>query len=246
MKIEIQGLGIIGASIAMALKKNTKCKVYGYDIDKNTLNYAVSKGIIDGCKKSFKADYVFICLPIDIVVDVINSIDSVDSIIFHTTSLQKFVFDEVKNKKLKLLGFHPLGGSEKSGIQNADIRYITQSNSILVVDSRFKITQDIIQAALNLLKKISLNVIQTDPNTHDKILAYTSHMLHLISYALIKAPFSVDGFTGRAFSDFTRITKSNKDMWRFIFKKNKKNIYRSWGYFKTIVDGFFKSEFKNI
>lgn len=246
MTAGIIGLGVIGASIAMALRKKFRCRVYGYDSDPETIKYALKNRIIDGTMPSHSTNYIFVAVPPASVVSVIRKLKSTNSIILHTTSIQKFVFDEFLNSGMLLFGFHPLGGAEKSGIKNANPEYILSNNSIFVVDDRYSIQPSTINMVFKMLKKISAWVVKTDPSTHDRMLSYTSHMLHLISYAIVKAPFNVNGFTGRSYSDFTRIAASDRKIWRFILKKNKENVVRSFEYVKNKVEHFIKNEFKNI
>ena len=235
MEIAIVGLGLIGGSLCKSIKKYTKNQVYGYDIDKKTEKIALDSGIIDeslDLEKLKTVDITFVCLypneTVDYVKRNINNFKQ-GSIICDVCGVKKYIEDEIEdiilNNGLNFVGTHPMAGREFSGLAYSDEKIFEGASFIIAK------TQKTSDLALEKVKKLALGigfgrVVETDPIEHDRIIAYTSQLAHVISNAYVKSPelSKHRGFSAGSFQDLTRVAKLNETMWSRLFMLNKEDL----------------------
>ncbi|MBE6903394.1 MAG: prephenate dehydrogenase/arogenate dehydrogenase family protein [Ruminococcaceae bacterium] len=234
MVIGIVGLGLIGGSLAKAYKKSNNT-VYGFDIDTITLQYAIMTGTLDAAltQDTLKlCDAVFIALYPDATVEYIlknQSFFKKDSIVIDCCGVKEKIcspcFDIADKNNFHFVGGHPMAGLQNSGYKNSKEDLFCGANMILVP----KKNEDI--ALLSKIKDILVlagfeSVSVTSAQNHDKIIAYTSQLAHVVSNAYVKSPSAAvhHGFSAGSYKDLTRVAQLSAEMWTQLFMDNKENL----------------------
>ncbi len=239
--ITVIGLGFIGGSIAIDLKnKLPLSKIMGFDPDQNTRQYAKNTGFIDNIAHSLTqaiktAELIIIAAPI-------SAYSSIFKTIKRALKPRQIITDvaSVKNEAIKIaikeLGAHlpqfvpghPLAGSEKNGIKVAR-RMLFNGRKVLLTPTAIT-NIAAIHTVTDLWKTLGASVNIMPPDQHDKILALTSHLPHILSYAFMKtiqkAPNHQEILknTARSFDDLTRIAASDPNLWADICLANSEHI----------------------
>ena len=227
MEICVAGMGIIGGSMCLALKRAGH-NVYGWNRSKQALEYAFNHSIIDGTAQTFENfDVVFIALPPEATVNFINSNTFKDgAVVADVCGVKKYIADEVfaKPRNFRYIGCHPMAGKEVSGIENASAELFDWASMILVrgdaEDSAVKIIWD-------LIRDMGFGrIVECSAELHDKKIAYTSQLAHIVSNAYVKDGEieGCIGFTGGSFQDMTRIAGVDENMWTSLYMKNQDNL----------------------
>lgn len=234
MKILVVGLGLIGGSICKALKKYTGHTVAGSDLNKEIEQKALADGSIDfafsGDFRDF--DLTVICLYPKAAESYFreNAPEMCPkSLVSDVCGIKGNFSERMKNiaeeNSLEYIGIHPMAGKEFGGYAN--------SFAELFVNANFIITpfEDSSAEKTELLKALASDIgagkiIVTSPENHDKMIAYTSQLAHIVSSAYVKSPeLEVEcGFSGGSFQDMTRIATMNESMWTDLFMQNRDNL----------------------
>jgi len=234
MNILTVGLGLIGGSFCKALKKYTDNRVIGTDKDKSVEERALSDNSID---EAFSGDFseidlIVICLYPDAAEKYFISVaDKLKkgTVITDVCGI-KGEFAEKMNtiaieNGLDYVGVHPMAGREFGGYENSIADLFQNSNFILTP------FQNSNEKAVEMLKKLAIEIgakklVVTTPYEHDKIIAYTSQLAHVVSSAYVKSPVIEKecGFSGGSFQDMTRIATMNEEMWSTLFLQDKANL----------------------
>jgi prephenate dehydrogenase len=228
MNIGVVGLGLIGGSICMALKR-AGFTVYGYNRSEGPLKYALSHGIIDGEISSFShLDVVFVALPLEATINfILNTPFKSGAIVSDICGVKKLIEDKVysANLPIRYVGIHPMAGKEVSGIENACEDLFDRASMVIV---HGKLTDS---DALSTIKKLTVDmnfkrIVECSAEVHDKKIAYTSQLAHVVSncYVKDKTIESCLGFTGGSFQDMTRIAGVDEKMWAELFIANADNL----------------------
>ncbi len=233
MIITAVGIGLIGGSMCKAIKKHTNHKVYGIDINSETIAMAVSQNAIDGETDDLSlADITIVSLyPTDAIDYIISNADRFKegSIVIDTCGIKKEIVDRVtpvlEKYGVSFIGCHPMAGREFSGFEYS-LDDLFDTASFIITPS-----ESVPQAKLNLLEDFaySLNfkkVVFASPEEHDQIIAFTSQLAHIVSNAYIKSPTHQKqlGFSAGSFQDLTRVAKLNETMWTPLFMLNKEPL----------------------
>jgi prephenate dehydrogenase len=251
-KVVIVGLGLIGGSLAWALKKSGKVgNVTGIDIDRDSIDFAVSKKIIDEGSVDFaegaaRAEIVVIATHVGSIVKTAKSITpllSEGTIITDVGSVKgKIVRDieEVMPPHLHFLGGHPIAGTENSGIKNADPGLFKGRRFILTPTEK---TALIVKSRVaTLWELVGSEVHEMDTDAHDRIFGFVSHLPHVLAYSLVDAILSTGesdtllNFAGGGLRDYTRVAASSPEMWCEILIANKENVLKAVKEFKGSLD----------
>ena len=231
MKIGIAGLGLIGGSMAKAFKFHTDNEVYGFDIDEGSFKRAVLVGAVDGRLDDSTigdCDLIIAALYPEATVNYICSNASKfkkDAIVVDCCGVKEYVcgpcFKAAEEYGFEYYGGHPMAGTQYSGFANAKENMFAGASMIIVP----KNTDDIFK--LDKVKSIFTsigfrNITVTDAKTHDKMIAYTSQLAHVVSNAYVKSPNAQvhKGFSAGSFKDLTRVAKLNENMWTELFLEN--------------------------
>ena len=235
------GVGLIGGSLCLDIKKiYPKVKIYGIDSSVDNLDLAVELNLID-FKTSLdnlnKADLVLISTPVDvankIIIDVLNNINS-KSLVIDFGSTKTNICSKVNNhkKRKNYLASHPIAGTEFSGPKAAFLG-LYSNKTIILCDSE-KTDTNLLTTAENIFRSMQMNIRYMDSFSHDKHIAYVSHLSHISSFMLGKTVMdkeknenNIFDMAGSGFESTVRLAKSSPEMWAPIFELNKENIVES-------------------
>lgn len=224
MKIVVYGLGIIGASVCASLKRAGHI-VYAKNRSREPLEYALSRGVIDGEAKSYEgAEAVILALPPRVVMRELDEGNFPANIIVADICGVKKPLEDVvfsRPRTYRYIGMHPMAGKETTGILSASVTLFDGANLIL---TRHEKTND---AAFDTVKALGRDmgfgrIMECTAEYHDNMIALTSQLAHVVSNAYVKSPLTekCDGFTGGSFQDMTRIAGLDENVWTELFFLN--------------------------
>lgn len=227
MKIMIAGLGLIGGSMAKSLVR-ANIKVDGWDRD-NVVEYALKNNIIENKANDFsKYDLVFIALPPDATMNFIENNTFKDNAIVSDICGVKGVIEKLvysKPRNFKYVGCHPMAGKEVSGIENSTEKLFDNANMIIIENENTN--AEAVQTLTELFIKMGFKLIKhCSADHHDRKIAYTSQLAHIVSNAYVKSPAGKNyvGFTGGSFQDMTRIAGVDEEVWTRLYMLNREKV----------------------
>lgn len=235
MIITVVGLGLIGGSVCKALKKNTDNVVYGIDNNRDTISLAIAEGSIDkeaDISDISNTDLTVICLyPEATISFVLNNKSNFkkNSLVIDMCGVKEVIVEKateiLSSENVYFVGTHPMAGREFSGFKySVDDLFV---NSNFIITPLVKTTRENIIIVEDFAKSIgATRIIETSPENHDKMIAFTSQLAHIVSNAYVKSPEmeNVKGYTAGSYKDLTRVAKLNPDMWTSLFMQNKGNL----------------------
>ncbi len=228
MKICVAGLGIIGGSLCLALKR-AGYSVAGWNRSQKPINYALENDIIDEPATDFKKyDAVLVALPPKAAVKFLNENEFKDgAVVADICGVKGYLEKEIykKPRNFRYLGTHPMAGKEVSGVENA-CADLFDGASIIIVNNQ---NSDIyaVQLITELAAEMGFKkIIECSSDEHDRKIAYTSQLAHVVSNAYVKNEEIKGclGFTGGSFQDMTRIAGVDENVWTELYLLNKKNL----------------------
>jgi prephenate dehydrogenase len=251
-QILIIGLGLIGSSIAKA-SKNKGIIVHGFDINESSLSTALEDNIIDSSFDSIesinhkdlvdKIDLIVISVSPKNTQNILNQIKNLwntNITITETASVKNHL--NISSASNIILS-HPIAGSHKSGISSIDENLFQNKKTIVCNPNN---VNDVHINKLNNFWKhaMQMRVSEMSVKEHDLLFAMTSHLPHLISYALIDSirlsSKDVEDNAGGGLKEFIRLSGSNAEMWRDIFELNDKNIIKSLASFQLSINNLLE------
>jgi prephenate dehydrogenase len=230
--IAILGIGLMGASLALGLKKRGFAgRILGYARREETRAQALADGIADAvfddpAEAVREADLVVVCVPIWTIAKLAGQIvpalkpGAVVTDVGSTKSeLLKTMEPLFKDSAAHFVGSHPIAGSEKTGIEAGDPD-LYQGRLTVVCPSEGA------SAISSLWKSVGSEVVEMSPEQHDAMLASTSHLPHMVAAALARSvadgdPANKANFCGTGFKDTTRVASGSADMWVDIIDTNR-------------------------
>ncbi len=237
-RVTIVGTGLMGGSLGLAIKKHKLAKeVVGLSQKQSSLVHAIKCKVIDvgetNIQKAIKnADLVVLATPVDSIISLFAMIKPYLKRGCFVTDLGSAKVEIVEKAEAVLpmpgnfLGSHPLVGSEKTGVENADAQLFQGSTCILTPTK--KTTRSTQEKMKLLWSTVGAQVKTLSPTEHDEILGYMSHLPHLISFGLLETiPQDDLEYMTRSLSDSTRIAGSSPQMWNDICLANSKNVLKS-------------------
>lgn len=249
-KVTILGVGLIGASFGLAMKKNKLCNhITGHGRSLDNLKRAKERGMIDSielnpAKACKDADLVLFATPVGIFTDLAKEIkDSLkkDAIVSDVGSVKgKLVYDmeALMPEGVYFVGAHPIAGGDRSGIDTATAELFVGAKCIITpTEKTFK---DALEKIISIWKTAGAHVEFTSPEEHDRIYAVVSHLPHLLAYAIMNTVEDIDhsyfDFAGDGFKDATRIAASSPELWRDICVLNRDNLLKFLEVFKNNLE----------
>lgn len=235
-KISIIGLGLIGGSIAKALKSSKlEIDITALDKDEILLKAIEEKSIdrkIESVIDSVAADIIFLCLPVEHSLQYLKQLAPLlkENQIITDVSGIKGIFQrewEKLNSAGTYIGGHPMTGKEKGGYQNSDP--LLFENSVYILSDRSK-EYDGIDSFTNIIESLGARITFLNPYLHDKVVANVSHLPQLLSISLVNNSAKKEGeinfsdFAAGGFRDMTRIAASDFLIWEKIIAYNKDEI----------------------
>lgn len=228
MRICVAGLGIMGGSICLALKRAGHA-VDGWDISALTPEYALNNGIIDGIANGFDGyDFVFVAMPFEATVEFIDKTAfKTGAVVSDICGVKKPVEAAIcrRYRNFSYVGCHPMAGKEVSGIQNACAELFDGRSMVITKNAETD------QTALDVLRNLTRDmgfgyIVECTAEVHDRKIAYTSQLAHVVSNAYVKDG-EMDGclgFTGGSFQDMTRIAGVDENIWASLYLANAANL----------------------
>lgn len=252
MNVYIIGVGLIGGSMALDIKSNyNNVTVFGIDTNENYLDAALNMNIID--KKASipdltDADFVILAVPVDIALVLLPSIlDAIndDALVFDVGSTKFPICEAISNhsKRRNFMATHPIAGTEFSG-PTAAVLGLFQGKTNIICEVE-KTTFKLQQKALELFEKLGMRIRYMDAKSHDKHIAYVSHLSHISAFMLGKTVIEKEkderdifDMAGSGFESTVRLAKSSPAMWTPIFKQNKKHVVKTLGEYISNLSKF--------
>ena len=235
MTVGVVGLGLIGGSLAKAIKYNTDNTVIGYDIDENVILKAKLLGAIDGELTEqglAECDIIITGLYPEATKKYITENAGKfkkGAIVLDTCGVKAYVCEDmyrVANENgFTFVGAHPMAGLHLSGFEHSQVTMFSNASMLLVPSADTGINE--LDTVRKLFSKIGFTNIQnTTPEEHDKIIAFTSQLAHVVSNAYVKSPSAKlhKGFSAGSYRDLTRVAKLNEVMWTELFLENRENL----------------------
>ncbi len=235
MKVGIIGLGLIGGSMAKAIRLNTDHYVLGADIDEKVVMRAK---VIEAINEELTENNISEC---DIIILALYPDATIETVKKYAHLIKKGAYlidcSGVKEKVCNAIpeiareygfvfvGGHPMAGIEKIGFKYSDAQIFADASMILTPDDNVKIDElaDIKIFFLSIgFGRITIKTAED----HDRIIAYTSQLAHVLSNAYIKSETAEEhrGLSAGSFKDLTRVAYLNETMWTELFLENKKNL----------------------
>ncbi len=240
LQIGFVGLGLIGGSIAKALKKNiTDLTITAFDVNNETLTLSVADGIVDTatCKidNHFSAcDYIFLCAPVqknDANLAAVKNVMKSDCILTDVGSVKTNIHKHIKDMGLEnnFIGGHPMAGSERFGYQNSKASLL--ENAYYILTPTEYTSPEKLESYKELVLQTGALPLILDYKQHDYVTAAISHLPHIIAASLVNLVRDSDSKEGimkmvaaGGFKDITRIASSSAQMWQQICLTNTDNI----------------------
>jgi prephenate dehydrogenase len=240
-KIYIIGVGLIGGSFALEIKKIfPDSNIIGIDNSKENLDQAINLGIIDaiGSIDDITNPFmILLAIPVKSIINILPNVldkSTLDTIVIDFGSTKNSICKSVINHKNRsnFVAAHPIAGTEFSGPNAA--HYGLFDNKNIIICEHKKSNENIINTALEIFSKMNMIVSYMDSISHDKHIAYVSHLSHLSSFMLGKTVMdeeesekNIFDMAGSGFESTVRLAKSSPKMWTDIFDDNKANVLKS-------------------
>ncbi len=237
MRIVISGLGLMGGSLAMALKQNLpEARIAGYDLPE-VMQQALKRRLIDEAISDWPAqcrgaDVLFLATPLRILKKHLSEINGVlgpETVVtdMGSTKMEIAALVNSINFSATYVGGHPMTGAEKSGLSAANP--LLYENAVYILTNTQNADAHLLQQSLyRILQALKARVMLMEPQTHDKILAAISHLPQLLAVDLINLVGEKDSgnypyfrLAAGGFRDLTRIASSSIDIWQDIISSNK-------------------------
>lgn len=241
MNIYVIGIGLIGGSMALDIKSiYDDASIFGIDTNEKHLDEAIQLGLIDEKASEndlINADLIIVSVPVDVGLVILpNILDKIgeQTVVFDVGSTKLPICDAIQNhpKRRNFLACHPIAGTEFSG-PKAALKGLFEGKTNIICEVE-KTTFKLQETAMDLFKKLGMRIRYMDPKSHDKHIAYVSHLSHISSFMLGKTVIEKEkdeqdifDMAGSGFESTVRLAKSSPAMWTPIFKQNKKQVVKS-------------------
>ncbi|HEY9007080.1 prephenate dehydrogenase [Ohtaekwangia sp.] len=239
MKVTVVGLGLIGGSIAIDLRKaGVATELVGIDLNTNHALKAVELGLVDKIltedKALSQADIVILAIPVNALCQLLPSVlDTVKStaVVIDTGSTKSLICRTVAGhpKRSQLVAAHPIAGTENSGPEAAFSGLFRNKTNIIC--EKEKSSDHALEVAMRAFNALGLRTIFMEAEEHDKHVAYVSHLSHVSSFLLGQTVLDIEkdeknifALAGSGFASTVRLAKSSPEMWAPIFEQNQEYL----------------------
>ena len=236
MKVLICGLGLIGASLAKTLKKNTTHTVLGWNRTPSVTEKALRDGVIDRTgdidELMSDADITFVNFYPDAIVPFIlehkNSFKK-DSIVTDSCGIKTKICKELEYEKLNFyyVGAHPMAGREVGGYDNSQDTLFDKAS--FIVTPYENTPRNKVDALVGLAQDMKFaRTVVTTPEHHDEMIAFTSQIAHVLACSYVLSPLAPmhPGYSAGSYRDVSRVARINAEMWSDLFIDNKDALVR--------------------
>lgn len=253
--IYIAGLGLIGASMALGIKRgHPDYKILGYNRSQASRDIALERGMIDRATDDFAsfaplADVIILSLPIKQTIAFLQELATLELkegvIISDAGSTKSAIVSTAEkyfaDKPVRFVGAHPMAGSHKTGAASADVNLFENAYYIFTPSSLT--TPDTLEEMKDLLSGLHARFIEIDAKEHDRVTSQISHFPHILASGLMEQTASyaeehemARRFAAGGFRDMTRIAESEPGMWTSILLSNRETIIERIEDFKRRLD----------
>ena len=253
--IYIAGLGLIGASMALGIKRDhPDYKILGYNRSQASRDIALERGMIDRATDDFAsfaplADVIILTLPIKQTIAFLQELATLELkegvIISDAGSTKSAIVSTAEkyfaDKPVRFVGAHPMAGSHKTGAASADVNLFENAYYIFTPSSLT--TPDTLEEMRDLLSGLHARFIEIDATEHDRVSSQISHFPHILASGLMEQTASyaeehemARRFAAGGFRDMTRIAESEPGMWTSILLSNRETIIERIEDFKRRLD----------
>lgn len=253
--IYIVGLGLIGASMALGIKRDhPDYEILGYNRSKPSRDIALERGMIDRATDDFAsfaplADIIILTLPIKQTIAFIQELASLglkEGVLISDAGSTKSAIvnsaeENFAGKSVRFIGGHPMAGSHKTGAASADVNLFENAYYIFTPSSLT--ISDTLEEMKSLLSGLHARFIEIDAEEHDKVTSQVSHFPHILASGLMEQTalyareHELAGrFAAGGFRDMTRIAESEPGMWTSILLSNRETIIERIEDFKGRLD----------
>jgi prephenate dehydrogenase len=239
MRVTIVGLGLMGSSLALALKATGFCQhLIGVDNNSTHCKEAMELNIVneiqDLATAVLRADVILVATPvaasIHLIKEILDLISEPQLVIdLGSTKNELCIRFQEHPKRAQYVAAHPIAGTENSG-PTAAISDLYQNKKVVVCEKN-RSSLNALAIALDLFKTVGMATVFMTPTEHDKHLAYISHLSHISSFALgltvldlEKDEKNIFNLAGSGFSSTARLAKSSPTMWNSIIAQNKEHV----------------------
>ncbi|MDD4329103.1 MAG: prephenate dehydrogenase [Aliarcobacter sp.] len=245
MNIGIIGLGLMGGSLAKAVKRyGIANKVYGFTNSeknkKDILDLNLVDELVDLETLKKVSDVIILAIPVDAIIGMFPDFLDIDenTTIIDMGSTKEYIVKSIPTKIRKnFIAAHPMTGTEKSG-PKAAIDDLYEGKTVVFCDLEDNGNLHV-NKAFKIFQAIGMRIVVMDSNQHDIHACYMSHLPHILSFSLANTvmshedPKSIIALAAGGFKDMSRIAKSSPRMWGDIFKQNKTNLLASIDLFES-------------
>lgn len=237
-KVAIFGVGLIGASFALAMKKRGLCgTVSGFGRKEANLANAKARGVIDSfdldpVRAAADADLVLFAVHTGAFAHIAGKIAgslTEGAIVTDVGSVKGnlvYEMERILSGRAFFVGGHPIAGGEKSGIDTADAGLFEGRRCIITPTAGTD--RATLEVLVSLWRSLGSEVVTMSPEEHDRVLGAVSHLPHIIAYEMVNAAGEIDQsylkYSGTGFRDITRIAASSPELWRDVCMLNRENL----------------------
>lgn len=237
-KILIVGLGLLGGSYAQGLT-DTGFTVGAIDVNQESIDYALSKGLIQSGSTKVEKEYVsqfdliiFALYP-KVLIQWLKDYQmyfKTGAVITDVTGVKLWVNNEIKKfirDDIEYVLAHPMAGREVYGVKNSDKTIFKGANYIVIPNK--KSSEEAIKVVEDIGRLLGFkNVVRLSEEEHDEMIGFLSQLTHCIAVCLMTSKDSkhLVEYTGDSFRDLTRIAKINENMWTELFLLNKEELLK--------------------
>ncbi len=250
-RVAILGLGLMGGSLALALKREGEtCEIVGYGRQRETCEDAQARGVVDAAYDDPAAavegaDLVVVCVPVLAIPELCRAIAGAvmpGTVVTDVGSTKGALLREVAGVfrgDTEFVGSHPIAGSERIGLEAADASLY--EGATCVVTPADDTSAGALSRVSGLWERAGGRVVVLDPEAHDRVMARTSHLPHLVASALVAAVCregcsELSAFCGSGLRDTTRVAAGSEEIWHDIAKTNATWLHRELKAFGRVLD----------
>lgn len=255
--ITIVGLGLIGGSFAMAIKELNPKNLWAIDVDEKAIKTAeemniIDKGYINPEIPLKKSDIVITCiypnLTVKFIKDNMNNFKP-GAIITDTAGIKEKLIEEIYSfirDDVDFIGGHPMAGRESKGLGYATKDIFNNANYLITPTDKNK--KQNIEKIEEIIRAIGFkNIVKIDSKEHDEIIAFTSHLPHIVASALVNSDSKNDTkfFVAGGYKDATRVARINEELWSELIMDNYTNNLKQIEIFENSIANFKKAIMNN-
>jgi len=250
--VGVAGLGLIGGSVAKALRAYTGCRIFGADSSAGTLDAALSDGVLHGELAADTlplCDWVFIALYPNAAVGWARSHAArvrKGTVVIDLCGVKRVVCEGIaplaEEHGFTFIGGHPMAGVARFGYPNADKDMFRGASMILTPGA--PLDPELHEALCALFGAMGFSCLKlTGPDEHDRMIAYTSQLAHVLSSAYAQSPSAArhTGFSAGSLKDMTRVATLNVPMWAELFMENRDYLAEEVESLASRLSGYAKA-----